>query len=82
MTHDTNFERGSVVTLSFIFTNPPEDIVKKKDLPTKQEAPEIVRSNRYSSIIVGKASFFFLSCGSIIRLTPLEPQSRFLDNRL
>ena len=25
LTHDTKLERGSVVSLSFIFTNPPED---------------------------------------------------------
>ena len=25
LTDDTNFERGSVVTQSFIFTNPPEE---------------------------------------------------------
>ena len=30
LTHDTKFKCGSVVSLSFIFTNPPEDETKKK----------------------------------------------------
>ena len=32
LTHDTNLERGSVVSSSFIFTNPPEDMKTKKNL--------------------------------------------------
>ena len=29
LTHDTNFERGSVVSLRYIFTSPPEEKKKK-----------------------------------------------------